>query len=640
MGLASDIFSGGRLRGELDNPALSKGVYFFSLAIALYHLIVLARWYASITEVHSLVHLSSLLLLCFLTYSFSTKKSTRLPLPDLILLLLTVAVTIFFSLRGAKLFSATVLISDPLTSWEFVFGVLFLLLIFEGARRTAGLPFILVIFCFLLIIYLGPYLPGQWAFSAFSWKEIIGQMVYSPMEGIWGIPLRVSASYIILFFMFGKLMEHSGIGNLIVSLAQIVAGRSKGGPAKVAVIGSGLLGSVTAGPATNIVMTGTFTIPMMKEIGYRPHYAGAVECAASTGASIVPPVMTGIAFIMAQLAGVRYVDVMLAAILPAFLYYLGIILQVHFQAIKKDLGGGGEKKAVFKELSALLKERGHLLLPILLLIVLLLIGYTPTWAALCSIAAVVPVTWIRKNTGMGLKKVLAAFEEASQASVIIATTLSLSGIVLVSLFITGLGGLFSHQVGVLSGGSLVMISLLAGTVSLILGMAGPIIGSYLITVLIVGPVMVEAGLPTMVSHFFALYFANIAFITPPVAIGAFVAAGIANASFWRIGITAVQLAIAAFTVPFVFVFRPALLMIGSPVEILVALAVGMAVITALASALEGWLLTRLNGLQRLLLATGAVGLIPLHLAMNIGAILLLGLVLVWQVRHRQRHFSK
>jgi TRAP transporter 4TM/12TM fusion protein len=432
-------------------------------------------------------------------------------------------------------------------------------------------------------------------------------------------------------------MQHAGIGELIVSLAQIVAGGTKGGPAKVAVIGSGLIGSVTAGPATNIVMTGTFTVPMMKQIGYKPYYAGAVECASSTGASIVPPVMTGVAFIMAQLAGVQYVDVMLAAVLPAFLYYLGIIMQVHYQAIKMDMGGIGEKKEKLKELSELLKERGHLLLPIILLVILLLIGYTPTWAALWTIASVVPVTWLRKKTRMGIKKILTALEEAGRASTIIALTLTLSGIVLVSLFATGLGGLFSHQVGVLSGDLLFAISLIAATVSIILGMAGPIIGSYLITVLIVGPVMVKAGLPTMVSHFFALYFANIAFITPPVAIGAFVASGIAGASFWAIGFTAVRLAIAAFAVPFIFVYRPALLMIGSPVEILLAFFVGIIVVAALASALEGWMLIRLNVFQRVLLTLGAIALIPSNFLMNVGAIVFMGLVLIWQGKGKREY---
>lgn len=570
----------------------------------------------------------------FLTYSHSPKRSTRLPVVDLILLLLAVVAVIYFATRAGEQLVYHVDFYSRLSDIDFIFGVLLLLLILEGTRRAVGLTFVIIIFCFLLIMNLGPYLPGKWEFPSSSWRQIVDAVAWTPLAGLWGTPLRISASIIILFFIFGKLMQYAGIGRLLIPLCQAIAGSARGGPAKVAVVASGLVGSVTGGPATNIVMTGTFTIPMMKEVGYKPYYAGAVECAASTGASIVPPVMTGVVFLMVALTGIPYVKIMSAALLPAMLYYLGILLQVHFHAIKSGMHGTttDDKRPPIDQVRGLLKEEGHLLLPIILLVVLLLIGYIPVVAVSWSILLVVLAAALRKKTRIGPKRILIALSEAVREAITIVLTLSLAGIIVISLFSTGLGGMFSHTVSAASSGSLMILALLAALASLVLGMTGPVIGSYLITILIVAPAMVEAGLPTIAAHFFSLYFANIAFITPPVAVGAFVAAGIAGASFWRVGFTGIRLAIAAFVVPFVFINRPALLMIGSPAEVLLALIVGTVIVACLASALEGWMLRRLNIVQRILTFVAALALIPPHLFMNIGAIILICLVLVWQLK--------
>jgi TRAP transporter 4TM/12TM fusion protein len=530
------------------------------------------------------------------------------------------------------------LVITPLSNLEMIAAVLLLLLLFEAARRAVGLAFVIIIFAFLIVMYFGPYLPGVWAHPGLSFTEILDTTVWSRLQGIWDIPLRISATLIILFFIFGKLMQHAGLGDLLMSLCNAVAGGTRGGPAKVAVIGSALVGSITAGPVTNIAMTGTFTIPMMKQVGYKPHYAGAVEAAASTGASIVPPVMTGMVFIMAELTGTPFARIMVVAVIPALFYYLCLILQVHYQAIKLGMTGTGQR-ATISEMLEILKERGHLLIPIVVLIVLLLAGYYPVTAVIWTILIVPLVAAVRKETRMGPRRIMIALGEASQELALVAPICALSGIIIVGLFQTGLGSTFSHVVSISAGNSLLLLVMMGGLACLILGTGIPPTPSYLMTVLIVAPLMVKAGIPVLVAHFFSLYYANLAFITPPEAIGALVASGIAGASFWRVGFTAIRLAIVGFIIPIVFVYRPALLLFGSPVEIIWALAASVVLVVCLASALEGWMLKRLGILQRILLLGAGIALIPPNLLVNAVAIVPAGLVLLWQVRGKHNPAS-
>ena len=396
-------------------------------------------------------------------------------------------------------------------------------------------------------------------------------------------------------------------------------------------VGSAFVGSVTGGPITNMVMTGSFTIPMMKQIGYKPHYAGAVEAAASTGASIVPPIMTGIVFIMAELTGTPFAKIMILALIPAFFYYLCLLLQVHYQSIILGMAGSG-KRIVFNEVWGQLKERGHLLIPLIVLIVLLLAGYYPVTAVIWAIPTVPLAAALKKETRMGLKRIMMALGEAVQELAWVAPICALSGIIIVGLFQTGLGSTFTHLVSISAGDSLLLLVVMGGLACILLGTGVPSIAAYLMTVLIVAPLMVKAGLPVLVAHFFSLYYANLAFITPPIAIGAFVAAGIAGASFWRIGFTAIRLAIVGFIIPVVFVYHPALLLFGSPVEIIWALAASAVLVVCLASALEGWMLKRLNIFTRLLLFGAGIALIPPNLLVNVGAVILAGLVLLWQLK--------
>jgi len=371
----------------------------------------------------------------------------------------------------------------------------------------------------------------------------------------------------------------------------------------------------------------------MKKAGYRPHFAAAVEAAASTGAAIVPPVMTGIVFIMAELTGTPYVRIMLLAIIPAVLYYTCLILQVHFQALKTGMAGSG-RGIDFARVRRELAERGHLLAPVVVLLSLLIDGYYPATAVLWAIPCVPLSAALRRSTRMSLGRILRALAEASQELVRVAPVCALSGIVIVALFQTGLGSTFSHVVSAAAGQSLLLLIALGGVACLLLGAGVPPTASYLMTVLIVAPLMVKAGLPVQVAHFFSLYYAILAFITPPDAVGALVAAGMAGAGFWPTTFTAMRLAVVGFVVPVAFVYRPALLLFGGPLEVLWALVACVILVACLAAALEGWLLVRLNSVERIALLGAGLALIPPHPLANLVAVAVAGAVLVANLARR------
>jgi TRAP transporter 4TM/12TM fusion protein len=619
------------VRRQFAPGPVRRTVYVFSVLLALYHLASTVLW-GVVLDPHLIVHVCAVLALAFAVFSGPGGKTASVTRGDLVLIATSVVLGIYLLGRVDALLERALVVT-PLPAADIVAAGVLLLLLFEGARRAAGLPFVAIMICFLLLMYLGPYLPGTWSHPGMDVVEILDVTVWSRLQGVWGIPLRMSSTLIALFLIFGKLMQHSGLGELFTSVVQALAGGSRGGPAKVAVIGSALVGSVTAGPVTNMVMTGSMTIPLMKKAGYKPHFAAAVEAAASTGAAIVPPVMTGIVFIMAELTSMSYLRIMLLAVIPAVLYYACILLQVHFQALKTGMAGSGRGRDMASVMKALV-ERGHLLLPVVILVGLLIDGHYPATAVLWAIPFVPLSAALRRSTRMSLRLILQALAEASQELVRIAPVCALSGIIIVALFNTGLGSAFSHVVSSAAGQSLLLLILLGGIASLVLGLGVPPTASYLMTVLIVAPVMVKAGLPVQVAHFFSLYYAILAFITPPDAVGALVAAGMAGAGFWPTSFTAMRLATVGFVVPVVFVYRPALLLLGSPLEILWALVACLILVVCLAAAFEGWLLVRLTRVERFALLGAGIALIPPVALANLVALAVAVVVLVANLARR------
>ena len=584
-------------------------------------------------DLHLAVHLCGVLALTFVLFGDRGTGRLAIPAVDAALSIGCIVVGLYF-LGSLDTLMARALVITRLSSVEVLMAVVLLLLLFEGARRAVGLPFVAIIGAFILLMYCGPYLPGIWAHPGISLVDMLDLTVWTRLQGIWGIPLRMSATLIVLFIIFGKLVQYSGLTRLFTSVCQALAGGARGGPAKIAVVGSALVGSVTSGPVTNILMTGSLTIPMMKEVGYKPHYAAAVEAAASTGASIVPPIMTGIVFIMAELTGTPYVRIMLLAIIPAALYYACLLLQVHLQAVHTGMRGSGQRPD-FAAVRREVLERGHLLLPIVVLVTLLLKGYYPAMAVLWAIPAVPLAAGLRRGTRMGLRVTLQALAEAAQELVRVAPVCALSGIVIIALFQTGLGSTFSHVVSTAAGQSLLLLSVMGAVACLVLGTGVPPTPAYLVTVLIVAPLMVKSGIPVVVAHFFALYYANIAFITPPIAVGALVAAGIAGAGFWPTGIVAVRLAAVGFAIPIAFVYRPALLLFGGPLDVVWSVFACLVLVFCLASAFEGWMFTRLHLAARLLLLGAGLALIPPDLAANLVALAFVSAIVLLQLRRRR-----
>jgi TRAP transporter 4TM/12TM fusion protein len=605
-------------------------VRWFAIGIALYHIAALSIWYAPI-GFHSVVHLTSVLALTFLMRSSHAHRRGGLTLEGAILAVLAVGTGILFLLQ-LDAFEQRLVVISPLTAGQTALALALLLLLFEGSRRVVGMPFVLLMLAFLMVIQFGPHLPGPWRHPGLDVAEMLDVLVWTPLDGIWGIPLRISATLIALFFVFGKLVQRSGLGNLLASLCVALAGRTRGGPARIAVLSSALVGSVTGGPATNMAITGSFTIPMMQRAGYKPYFAGGIEAAASTGASLVPPVMTGIVFIMAELTGTSLVRIMLMAIVPATLYYACLLLQVQLRAAKMNLAPSAERLDMAGA-RTLLWQRGHLLLPIFLVIGLLVAGVYPVAAVLWAILAVPASALLRRETRMSPGAILSALADASRDLIRVAPVCALSGIVIVALFQTGLGSTFSHFVSVAAGQSLLLLVLLGAGACLLLGTGVPPIPAYLLTVLIVAPLMVQSGTPVVAAHMFSLYYANMAFITPPIAVGAFVAAGLVGASFWRISIVALRLAVVGFVVPAVFVYRPELLLIGGPLGVTWAIAASAVIVICLAAAMEGWLLHRLAPWERVLLVLAGILLVPPLAPQNLAAVVIAAGV---YVRHRSR----
>ncbi len=619
-------------RRSVSTDAPTSPVQVVSATIALYHIFVPITWMLPL-DTHLAVHLCVMVALTFLVLGRSHGRALGVLHGDMILVGLSLVLCVYFVLSIDTLSQRAIVIS-PLSTAQVAAAAALLLLTLEASRRAVGLPFVAVMCGFFLLMYLGPHLPGIWAHGGMNVVEILDVTVWTRLHGLWGVPLRMSATLIVLFLIFGKLMQHSGLGQLLTSLCQDLAGGARGGPAKVAVVGSALVGSVTGGPATNMIMTGSITIPMMKDIGYRPHYAGAVEAAASTGASIVPPVMTGIIFIMAELTGTSYVRLMLLAVIPAALYFTCLLVQVHLQAVHTGMRGNGKGPDFTKAWQGL-KMRGHLLIPIVVLLGLLVAGYYPSTAVLWAIPTVPLSAALRGQTRMRLTRIFTALAEASQELTRIAPVCALSGVVIVALFQTGLGSTFSHLVSTAAGQSLLLLAILGGAACLILGMGVPPMAAYLMTVLIVAPLMVNSGVPVLVAHFFSLYYANMAFITPPVAVGVLVASGLSGSGFWLVGLTAMRLAAVGFVLPLALVYRPALLFFGGPFDVLWAVVVCVILVICLAAAFEGWMMGWLPGVARLLLAGAGLMLIPPNLVANTVALIIVSGIVLWQMKERR-----
>lgn len=513
----------------------------------------------------------------------------------------------------------------PLDFW---FGGIGVLVAFEAARRAAGNVMTVLAAIFLLYNFFGNYIPGVFGHASLDLERVIDVMWWGA-QGIFGVVLGVASTYIFLFILFGAFLRRSGFLDFITTLALAIAGRSAGGPAKVAVIGSGFMGMINGSGVANASSVGTITIPLMKKTGFKGHFAAAVEAVAGTGGVIAPPIMGAASFVMAEFLGLPYRTIMLAALIPAILYFLMCFMSVHFEA--KKLGIEGLPKEELPNAWKVLKEGGHLIVPVIVIIVLLVIGMTPLYAAVWSMVSTVIVSWFKKETRMGLKEILEALEEGAKGVLTVGAACAIVGVIIGTISLTSIGLTLGNNILELAGNNLFLVAVFTMLISIILGMGVPVTASYIITATISAPLLLKMGVPLLVAHMFAFFYAALSDITPPVALAAMATAGIAKEPFLKVSLTAVRLGILGFVIPFFFLYNPLLLFAGGSVpHSILAGITGIIGVISLSGAFSNWFLTKTNIIQRiLLLVSGLLMIVPNYYTDVIGFVLLIG-VFIWQ----------
>ena len=505
---------------------------------------------------------------------------------------------------------------------DIVFSIMTVVLVVEAARRVMGwmLPILGLIFLSYPFVSHFDWMPDRLLTRPYTFSDIFGQM-YLKTEGLYSSAIGASVTFIFLFILFGAFLAKSGMGKLFNDLAMALAGHKQGGPAKVAVISSGFMGSINGTAVANVVGTGSFTIPLMKKIGYHKNFAGAVEASASVGGQILPPVMGASAFIMAETTGVSYGTIALAAVLPALLYYLGVMAQVHFRAGRDHLKG--VPKADLPRVKEVLKERGHLLFPIVALVFFLFQSIPVSYAAVYTILLTIVVAAFRKSTRMGPKEILEALADGAKQSLSVMAACAVVGIIIGVVSLTSFGSVMTSSIMSIGAGSLFLTLFFTMIASMILGMGLPSIPAYIITATMAAPALANFDIPILVAHMFVFYFGLFANITPPVALAAFAGAGIAGGDPMRTGFLALRLSLAGFIVPFLFVYNPAMLMIdttdiavnakefGLPAwNVILSITVTSIVgILALGAAVEGYFKTTMSWFWRIFLGVGALMMI-------------------------------
>ena len=605
------------------------------------------------------LHLGFVMMLVFLIYPVSKKaRRDRLPVIDILLSALAMGVCLYIALQHVELANRI----NKNTALDLWVGGILIVLLFECCRRVVGLPIMCVAAVFLLYAYFGQYMPGDLQHRGYSVKRIITQLVFTT-EGIMGTPLGASSTFIFLFVLFGSFLERTEVGNFFIDFANALAGHKRGGPAKVAVVASALEGTVSGSSVANTVGSGSFTIPMMKKLGYRKEFAAAVEATASTGGQIMPPIMGAAAFLMAESVGVSYLEVVKAALIPAILYFVGIYIIIEFEARKYGLVGMNRED--MPPFWPLIRKNGYLILPLLVILVFLGVGYTPIFAALVGCASCVLCDIIRHiiigvNGAMEARRerkqavsaakiagdvavqtgidVVASLEKGARSVLGVAVACGMAGIIVGMITLTGIGLTLGNSLTALAGGNKYLTLVFTMLASIILGMGVPTTANYLITsTIMAGTVMKVVGCNMLAAHLFVFYFGIIADITPPVALAAMAGAAIAKSDPFRTGLNAVKLAIAAFLVPYIFVFNPKMLLIDAGwldvAQIVLTSIIGM---IGIAASLEGYFTRHAHLLQRLMFLAGGLLLIEPGLITDLLGVAIIAVPIVWQEIENRR----
>lgn len=495
----------------------------------------------------------------------------------------------------------------PLIS-DIIAGTIYLLILLELARRVAGMPMVIIAVFFFTQNCVAQYMPGFFRRANMSYTSMI-DFVFMRTDGIFGMPVQVISTYVVLFMMFAALLEESGAGKFFIDFATSVTGKSKGGPAKAAVIASASFGTISGSAIANVAGTGSITIPLMKEVGYDKTFAGAVEAVASTGGQIMPPMMGATAFILAQNVNMPYIEVAKRALIPALLYFVCVFFIVDYRARRLNLHGIPESER--PNLKETLKMGWQLVIPLVVIVYLMAIGKSAQYSALMAMFVLVAITFFRKWTRMDGSGILRGLTNGVKDTASVAITAAAAGIIIGGVTNTGLNLLFANQVLKISGGYMFTTLILIAVVSLVLGMGMTTSAVYISVATIMAPALVKLGINPLCAHLFVFYFGCICVITPPVALASFTAAGISGASPSSTGWTSFRIGLVAFLVPFIFVYEPVMLLYGSAGEIALVIVTSLIGCKALAAAIEGWFLCELKIYERIMLfAAGICMMIP------------------------------
>ncbi|MGE0563264.1 MAG: TRAP transporter permease [Pseudolabrys sp.] len=565
------------------------------------------------------VFLMGIMAIAFVAVGAFPNSDPERPHPvDYALAFASFAAGVYFFIKAPEVVDRIALLT-PLSEWDLFFGILTVLLTLEITRRTTGAGLTVVVLLFIAYNFFGHLLGGVLKHGYIDYIHFIDIMVYTT-DGIMGLPARVAATYAFMFVLFGTLLFAAKGADFFFDFAAAISGGRPGGPAKVAVISSGMYGMVSGSPTADVVTTGSVTIPVMKRLGYRPAVAGAIEVTASTGGSIMPPVMGSAAFIMAEYTGIEYRDIAIAALLPALLYYVCVYAQVHFRALR--FGLGGLDPSTIPPLLKTLRHGGLFFVPLIVLTAALLYGYTPTMVAIYGGIAVIVVSWMRRNTFVGPLGLWRALAETTLRMVPVAGATAAAGLVIAGLTMTGLAAKFAHVVYAVTDANQFMALCLAAALTLVLGLGMPTPAAYILAAVLMGPLMARLGIDALAGHMFILYFAVMSALTPPVAVAAYAASAIADDNPITIAGHSVKLALAAFVVPFVFVFGPELLWNGPLWKTAITFISAGIALTLLAAAIEHYEKWCDAGWTRGLLAVGALCMIaPSIWATTVGVVL-------------------
>lgn len=617
-----------------EKSLIGKIVYIVALIMTFYHL------YTTVTGVpsamtHRPIHFGLGLILMFLAYDKKGKRTdkSKLSLFECIGIAGAIAMIAFY-LINRKYLMSYMWYMTPVTTMAILITILVLALAIISGRRMVGNIFVCISIFFVIYAWAGPYLPGLLKHRGIALNKFCDTIALIP-EGIFGGAMGTSATYIFNFILFGAFLKASKVGNFFIDIAMALAGQSRGGPAKVAIISSAAVGTISGSVVANVLTTGSFTIPLMRGLGYKKEFSGAVEATASTGGMIMPPVMGSTAFLVAELSGVPYATLCKNAIFPAVLYYIALILMIDLESAK--IGLKGMKKENLPNAWKVFKNGWYKLIPLILLIVMIFMGYSPLKCGLYAIIGTVIVSWFDPETRMGPKRILDAFVDGAINSIQVVAACACAGIVVGIVSQTGLGFRMSSALITIAGGSLLLSLFFCMIIGLILGMGLTVTPAYVILAALIAPVLTELGLLPVQAHLFCFYYACLCGITPPVAIGAFAAAGIADADPMKTGLTAVRLAASLYIVPYMFAYAPELILIGDPMNIILCVVTAIIGIYAFSVALEGWLFEKVSVVWRILIGCAALFMIyPEHISDIVG-IVVFGAYFGYSLIKRSKH---